>query len=251
MLISPDPDDAGILSSRILLAEPDPEVRAALAEYLRHHGYAITAPAEENLHWPEIRNARFDVLVVNPELIRQGAGPAPRRPVAFGIAAIALGGSDEALSRLSRLGCRFHARLCYPVQPRKLMVAIRRAVVEARIASGRPERERVRAFRFAGWTLGADSCRMVSHEGRAIGLGRIECRLLKALLAYPNQALSREQLIGVAFRSGRGVTAKSVETAIHRLRLRLGDDTRFPGILKTIRGVGYMLDVLVEKEPLP
>ena len=51
-------------------------------------------------------------------------------------------------------------------------------------------------------------------EGKTIQLGEKEHRVLKALLTFPNQALSREQLIEVAFRSDKGVSAiRALSTA--------------------------------------
>lgn len=253
MLISPNPETAatGTHSSHIMLVEPDPHVRAVLGEYLRNYGYSVAVPAGINIPWSRIHTAAFDVLVVNPASITQNASAAQRRLAMADIPAIALGGLDEDLNRLSRFGCQFHARLRYPVQPRKLLVTIRRVIIEVRIASGLPEKEPAREFRFAGWTLYADLRQIVSREGKTIRLGEKEHRVLKALLTFPNQALSREQLIEVAFRSDKGISARSVETAIHRLRHHLGDDARFPGVIKTFRGVGYMLGVPVEKVALP
>lgn len=251
MLISPDPESAatGAHSSHIMLVEPDPHVRAMLGGYLHGKGYAVATAAEIEILCTMMNAIAVDVLVVNPASITQSASASQCAPALPAIPAIALGGLDEDLNRLSRFGCQFHARLHHPVQPRKLLVTIRRVLGAARIAAGSTNKEHARVFRFAGWTLYTDLRQLVSCEGKTIRLGEKEHRVLKAFLTSPNQALSREQLIEVAFRSDKGVSARSVQTAIHRLRHHLGDDTRFPGIIKTFRGVGYMLDVPVEKVP--
>ncbi len=245
MLISPAPETAatGTHSSHIILVEPDPHVRAVLGDYLRGKGYAVAAAAEIETLCTMMNATAVDVLVVNPASITQCA------PAMSDIPVIALYGLAEDLNRFSRLGYQPHATLPQPVQPRKLLVTVRRVIDAARIASVSLNEEHAQVFRFAGWTLYTDLRQLVSWEGKTIRLGEKEHRVLKALLIFSNHVLSREQLIEVVFCSDKQVSARSVETATNRLRRHLGDDARFPVILKTIRGVGYMLDVFVEKVP--
>lgn len=55
--------------------------------------------------------------------------------------------------------------------------------------------------------------------------------------------LSREQLLDAA--RGRAIEAfdRSIDLLVSRLRQKLGDDSRNPNLIKTVRGEGYLLDV--------
>ena len=53
--------------------------------------------------------------------------------------------------------------------------------------------------------------------------------------------LSREQLLDLAKGSADLSFDRSIDVHVSRLRAKLGDDSRNPKILKTVRGVGYML----------
>jgi two-component system OmpR family response regulator len=53
--------------------------------------------------------------------------------------------------------------------------------------------------------------------------------------------MSREQLLDLAKGNTEDAFDRSIDGHVSRLRHKLGDDARRPRILKTIRGVGYIL----------
>ena len=54
--------------------------------------------------------------------------------------------------------------------------------------------------------------------------------------------LSREQLLDLAKGSARNsLFDRSIDVHVSRLRAKLGDDSRSPKLLKTVRGAGYLL----------
>ena len=60
-----------------------------------------------------------------------------------------------------------------------------------------------------------------------------------ALAGKPD--LSREQLIELVRGSPDEAFDRSIDVHVSRLRQKLGDDSRQPRLLKTVRGVGYVL----------
>jgi len=53
--------------------------------------------------------------------------------------------------------------------------------------------------------------------------------------------LSRERLLELAKGNADEAFDRSIDVRISRLRQKLGDDSRHPELLKTIRGSGYVL----------
>ena len=68
-----------------------------------------------------------------------------------------------------------------------------------------------------------------------------EFSILRALAQRPGKVLSREQLLDLAKGSADLSFDRSIDVHVSRLRAKLGDDSRSPKILKTVRGVGYLL----------
>lgn len=75
--------------------------------------------------------------------------------------------------------------------------------------------------------------------GRPLDLRRRELAVLDALATRAGQVVPRERLIGEVFGFDEPVGGNAIEVHITRLRGKLAPDG--PGI-RTIRGVGYMLD---------
>jgi two-component system response regulator RstA len=68
-----------------------------------------------------------------------------------------------------------------------------------------------------------------------------EFALLRALAEHVGRVLSRERLLDIAKGNAEEAFDRSIDVRISRLRQKLGDDSRHPRMLKTLRGSGYML----------
>ena len=83
-----------------------------------------------------------------------------------------------------------------------------------------------------------ERARSVTVASEPIGLSKREFALLEALLRHPDQVLSRDQLLDLAWPIAVAVTLNSVDAYVSMLRRKLGSEaTR----LQTVRGVGYRL----------
>ncbi|HET8586806.1 MAG TPA: response regulator transcription factor [Candidatus Limnocylindria bacterium] len=81
--------------------------------------------------------------------------------------------------------------------------------------------------------------RAVKVAGRPVELSPREFSLLECFLRHPGQVLSRQQLLDHAWPYGDFLTPNSVDTYVHYLRDKLGEDGGASII--TVRGVGYRM----------
>jgi DNA-binding response OmpR family regulator len=81
----------------------------------------------------------------------------------------------------------------------------------------------------------------VTLDGVELSLTTFEFNLLRALAERAGRVLSREQLQQLVRGSVDETFDRSIDFHISRLRQKLNDDPRSPRLLKTIRGVGYVL----------
>jgi DNA-binding response OmpR family regulator len=77
--------------------------------------------------------------------------------------------------------------------------------------------------------------------GRDVGLTGIEFDILLALVRRAGRVVPREALLSEAGRNDVVVGERTVDVHISHLRQKLGDDPRSPRLIKTVRGVGYVL----------
>lgn len=73
-------------------------------------------------------------------------------------------------------------------------------------------------------------------QGRTLELTARELSLLEALMAQPNRVLSKAQLQEKLYGWGDELESNALEVHVHRLRRKID-----PGIVRTVRGVGYSL----------
>jgi two-component system, OmpR family, response regulator len=74
-----------------------------------------------------------------------------------------------------------------------------------------------------------------------LGLTTYEFALLRSLAERAGQVLTREQLMDLVKGSAEDAFDRSIDVHVSHLRQKLGDDPRSPRLLKTVRGIGYML----------
>lgn len=77
-------------------------------------------------------------------------------------------------------------------------------------------------------------------HGKVLDLPPRELHLLRALMAQPGQAISREQLFAEVFPGEVDVQYEAIEVVVYRLRKKL---TGAGVVLVTLRGLGYLLRV--------
>lgn len=123
-----------------------------------------------------------------------------------------------------------------PFQSRELLARIRAQVRRARGESGPP------AERIQVGSLVVDATAMaVTIDGKPVALTTNEFSLLYLLAQRAGRALTRDQIQHFL----RGTTEesfdRSIDVVVSRLRSKLEQDPRNPRLLKTVRGIGYML----------
>lgn len=68
----------------------------------------------------------------------------------------------------------------------------------------------------------------------------MELDLLAAFAAFPNQALSRERLLDLAHGKDAEPFDRSIDMRIARIRRKIEADPARLGIIRTVRGSGYV-----------
>lgn len=94
---------------------------------------------------------------------------------------------------------------------------------------------------FAGGV--ADLARMEVRlsDGRHSELSPREAELLRYLASHGQRAISREELLAHVWRiDPRGITTRTIDMHVARLREKLGDYPERPVVILTVRGKGYM-----------
>ncbi len=96
---------------------------------------------------------------------------------------------------------------------------------------------------FDGWELHGENRCLYAPDGLVVALSNAEFRLLFAFLHAPRRLLSRDHLLEKARGHAMDSLGRSIDLLVSRLRQKLAHTPQGPGMIKTMRGVGYMFNV--------
>ena len=84
--------------------------------------------------------------------------------------------------------------------------------------------------------------RRVWRDGVEIRMSNKEFDLLHALISRPGEIVTREELMRDVWQTNFWTSAKTIDVHLGWVRKKLGDDTRRPTLITTIRGRGLRFE---------
>lgn len=85
--------------------------------------------------------------------------------------------------------------------------------------------------------------RRVWRGGREVVLSRMEFDLLHALIQRPGEVVTREELMQRVWGATFWTSSKTIDVHLGWVRRKLGDDSRNPMLISTIRGRGLRFEL--------
>ena len=233
----------------VLVVEDDGETRRLLVRLLRENGLRATGVADGDEMRQALAAAMPQLLVLDLMLPRVSGLDLLRelrrdeRWAALPIVIVTARGEVGDRTRGLELGADDYVPK--PFDRRELLARIG-AVLRRTAGPGQPARGS--RIRFGGWLLDTGRRALTSPHGATVDLSGAEYDLLTVFLDNPKRALSRERLLELARnRVSVSATDRSVDVQVSRLRQKLELDGEGRGIIKTVRGVGYVLTADVEQ----
>ncbi|MEZ4373137.1 MAG: response regulator transcription factor [Polyangiaceae bacterium] len=218
------------MAQRILVVEDEPAISESVAYALKRDGFNVVtagtiAEAETQLDTD---------LVVLDLMLPDGSGfdligklrrDGDLTPI------IVLSSRDGEADRVAALETGADDYVPKPFSPREVVARVRAVLRRAR-----PEPVAKRE----GPPLSVDEdSRRVEVSGQSVDLTRVEFDLLVALLESPGRVYTRAQLIDRVWGDGFAITDRTVDSHVKSLRRKLSDAGGDPGLIETVRGVGY------------
>jgi DNA-binding response OmpR family regulator len=224
-------------SIKILLVEDDARLAQLTARYLESHGVLVTIATTGDEGLAEALRRQYDCIVLDVMLPgRDGIEVTRELRARTDVPIVMVTARTEEADRVLGLEVGADDYMPKPFSPRELLARIRATVRRVRGQAG-PAQQTVRV---GGLIL--DPQKMtVTLDGTPVEVTAYEFSILRALAQRPGRVLSREQLLDLAKGSAELSFDRSIDVHVSRLRAKLGDDSRNPKILKTVRGAGYLL----------
>ena len=229
------------VKSHVLIVEDEPVTRAKLAAYLTAEGFQVSEAADARDMKAIVAKTIPDVVLLDINLPDEsGLILARELRAKSSVGIILVTARQDETDRIVGLEIGADDYITKPFNPRELAVRVRN--LQRRVApSMAAERSASGIFSFAGWRLDCDARQLISPAGEAVRLTRGEFDVLAALARNAGRALTRDQLLDMTQHDGEAVIDRTIDVLVGRLRRKIEVDSRHPGIILTVHGVGYRL----------
>jgi DNA-binding response OmpR family regulator len=169
---------------------------------------------------------------------------------------IMITGKGELVDRVAGLETGADDYIAKPFHLREVLARVRsvlrrsaeRAAAGAAASAPAPEPGAGEAglLLFEGWRLDLGRRALHGPGGEPVELTTAEFNLLALFAGAPNRPLSRDQLMDGLKGQDWSPFDRSIDTQVGRLRKKIERDPRHPTLIKTVRGIGYVLAAKVQ-----
>jgi DNA-binding response OmpR family regulator len=224
---------------RVLVVEDDLAIRRGVADALAFAGYFVMEAGDGPAGRDSALDAEYDLLLLDLvlpgrdglEILREVRAARPTLPV---ILLTARASEDDRVRGL-RLGADD-----YVVKPFSVRELLARVEAVLRRTPERPSS--VRRLDFEGGSADLERREVRFDDGAVVELSEREHGLLLYLAGNARRAVSREEILARVWGlDPAGITTRTIDMHVARLREKLRDDPGRPRVVLTVRGRGYML----------
>jgi len=224
------------MSQTILVVEDDPKIVHLLRMYLEREGYGVATAADGRDALDASDRVHPSLIILDLMLPHiDGLEVCRRLRASSDVPILILTARVDELDKLVGLSLGADDYVTKPFSPREVVARVK--TILRRTARERP----LRVLRRGSLELDADRHRVTVHS-REVPLTPVEFRLLQTMLASPERAFTREQLLNQIYaHQESAVVDRTIDVHVGNLRQKLGDDPDHPRYIATVRGVGYKL----------
>jgi DNA-binding response OmpR family regulator len=223
--------------NRVLVAEDEAALAFGLKLDLEAEGYCVETAADGELAYQRASTGDFDLILLDLMLPKKDGLEVLRALRRAGVKTqvIILTARAQEAEKILGLETGADDYITKPFSPRELRARVRAAL---RRTTSEPQP--------ATYRFGDVEVDFTRHEVRRAGtpveLTPLEFNLLATFCKNRGRALSREQLLDLAWGQGIAVTERVVDSHVVRVRKAIEADPANPRFIVSVRGVGYRFD---------
>lgn len=220
---------------KLLLVEDDPTLIRMLTSFLTDESFRVTSVTGQQAAAAAMESNKPDLALVDISLAEGNGFAVCANAKALGVPVIFLTASSDEFSVVTGLDMGADDYISKPFRPRELVSRIRSVL--------RRVGKRQSILSLGDITIDADKG-TVTRTGQDLYLSALEYKLLLMLLNNRGQVLTRDKLLEEIWDSaGDYVEDNTLTVYIKRLREKIEENPQNPVHIKTVRGLGYRLEV--------
>jgi two-component system OmpR family response regulator len=233
--------------THILVVDDDPRVRDLLCDYLGDEGYKLTGAEDGDAMRACFAKVPVNLVILDLNLPGEdGLTLARQIRTTSEVPIIIVTGKGDVIDRVTGLEVGADDYMTKPFELREVLARVRAVLRRSKGQSDSAREQAARAsgagqgWCFAKWQLDPVRRELLASDGAPVELTTGEYELLFALVTHPNRVLNRDQIMDLVHGRDWNPFDRSIDTQIGRLRKKIEPDPKYPSLIKTVRGVGYI-----------
>ncbi len=221
--------------TNILVIDDDTRLRELLAMYLSGEGYSVVTAQHAEEARLKLAESKFDILVMDIMMPGEdGMKLTKSLRETTTIPILMLTAMGEPDDRIKGLESGADDYLTKPFEPRELCLRIENILKRQPDALEKPKADQIVSFGDFRFNLKTGD---LYKGSEFVNLTSGELKLLNIFAENIDNPVSREDLSNIF----NGISERSVDVQVNRLRKKIEKDPKKPFILQTDRGSGYVL----------
>tara|TARA_R110002126_G_scaffold291674_1_gene455130 strand:- start:9857 stop:10603 length:747 start_codon:yes stop_codon:yes gene_type:complete len=234
----------------ILVVDDDPKVRLLLRRCLETDNYLVLEADSAKAVDACLEHNSVDLVTLDLNLgADSGLNIAAALRARCDIPIIIVTGKGDVIDKVVGLEMGADDYISKPFHVREVLARVRSVLRRSVGPVNRPSETgqgigddlETRVFHFSGWMADPSKFELTDSSGVAQVLTANDFKLLTIFLESPKRVLSRDHIMDRMHGSEWTPFDRAIDNQVARLRKKIEPDPTNPSIVKTVRGVGYML----------
>jgi DNA-binding response OmpR family regulator len=246
-----------VSSSTILIVDDEPKVRLLLKRCLESDGFNVVEAEDEASTLESIQDHDVKLVTLDVNLGGEnGLEIAKRIRQNSNVPIIMVTGRDDVIDRVVGLEVGADDYITKPFHVREVLARVR-SVLRRTGGTETPEPTKAEApdthpdtedgVIFDGMTAYLDRFELLDRNGEQVEMTSGDFRILAVFLRSPKRMLSRDRIMDLLHGTEWSPLDRTIDNQVARLRKKVERDPTSPVLIKTVRGIGYMLATDVKR----
>lgn len=235
---------------RILVVDDDPKIRALLRNCFQADGYSVSECGDASCVDEAFTVHQPDLVTLDINLVGEnGLDIARKLRRNHDVPIIMVTGKDDVIDRVVGLELGADDYITKPFHVREMLARVRSVLrrydghKHTESPLDRAPGDDTTAVDLDGLKIDLSQLAMRDRGNQLCDLTTADFKLLKAFMDNPNRSLSRDRLMDLIDGPEWVPLDRTIDNQVARLRRKIERDPSRPQLIKTIRGIGYMLTV--------
>ncbi|MEM8822379.1 MAG: response regulator [Pseudomonadota bacterium] len=230
------------MAKTILVVDDDDKICRLLRKVLESDGFKVVSASDASEARAHLDNMDLDLVTLDLDLgDEDGLDLARYIRRDRDLPIVMITGKGEVIDRVVGLELGADDYVAKPFHVREVLARIKSVL---RRSDGRKQdaaSATAPQMALDGLTLDLDRMDVRCRDGRSCEMTTADIKLMRAFAEHPLRPLSRDRLMDLTNGTDWSPLDRTIDNQVARLRKKIERDPTHPELIRTVRGIGYML----------